>query len=154
MAFPTHAPEQQEGSRLWASLRKGRECTEWVKGSPSRTGSLLQVSPRVSLSVPSNIQHSFVRLANGLQALREAGASGVGSACRPEQYCQCLLVPGVLTTGFQAFQEQVKMSSLAIGRLQKLKVLHLIKVHKIQDRVLKCKRLLRDKTKAMPKNLI
>lgn len=83
MAFATHAPEQQEGSSLWASLRKGRECTEWVEGTLSRSGSLLQVSPRVSLSVPANAQHSFVRLANGLQALRDAGASRVGSACRP-----------------------------------------------------------------------
>lgn len=45
----------------------------------SRSRSLLQVLPRVSLSVPRNVQHSFVRLASGLQALKEPGATRVGS---------------------------------------------------------------------------
>ena len=29
MALPKRAPEQQEGGRLWASLRKGRERKKW-----------------------------------------------------------------------------------------------------------------------------
>lgn len=84
------------------------------KGRQGRSG-----SPGIRLPVPSDTQHSPARLVNGLQALREASDTQVGSSLQAlVPLDQCLLVPGKLI-GCQTIQGQGKIRALALGKLFK-----------------------------------
>lgn len=156
MGLPKCGPERQEGGRLWASLRKEEECTKWggredKGGRESNRG----VVAHFRYPKPSDTQPSRVTLVNGLQALREAGATRVGSNLQgsvPPDHAFSVRHPYYRLSDHPGAGKDMFIGPTKA--LKKLKALHLIEVHKIQGRVLKCRRLLKNKTKAMPKNLI
>lgn len=100
-----------QAGRVWASLRKGGECTKRGRGNREERGPF-QVLPGVSLAAPSDSQHSLAWWVNELQALREAKATGLDQARRSwsprasaRHTCDSV----------SDRQEQVKMYSLALG---------------------------------------